>query len=115
MHDVSGIRETISDRQIRGGSEVQDRAVMRGANMKVITGKFMTWLMGRTRLMRCFVIAVLFHVVVGILLGSIKIVAILPKIIASFDAAVLPPVKEEEPDPFAAFRDFDYSGPTLGG
>jgi hypothetical protein len=88
---------------------------MRDANMKVIIGKFITWFMGLTRLMRCFVIAVLFHVVVGILLGSIKIVAILPKIIASFDAAALPPVKVEEPDPFAAFRDFDYNGPTLGG
>lgn len=83
--------------------------------MKVITGKFIPWLMGLTRLMRYFVIAVLFHVVIGLLLGSIKIVAILPKIIASFDTASLPTAKEEEPDPFSAYRDFDYSGPNLGG
>lgn len=83
--------------------------------MKVLTGKFIAWLMGLTRLMRYFVIALLFHLVLGILLGSIKIVAILPKIIATFDGTALPPAREEEPDPFAAFRDFDYSGPTLGG
>jgi len=79
------------------------------------TGRFVTWLMGQTRLMRYFVIALLFHVLILLVLGSLKIVAILPKIVASFDAAPLPPAKEAEPDPFAAYLDFDYKGPTLGG
>ena len=83
--------------------------------MKVIANRFITWLMGLTRLMRYFVVAVLFHVMLLAILGSIKIVAILPKIVAAFDAPVLPPAREEEPDPFAAYRDFEYNGPTLGG
>ena len=79
------------------------------------TGRFITWLMGQTRLMRYFFIALLFHVLILLVLGSVKIVAILPKIVASFDGAPLPPAKEAEPDPFAAYRDFEYKGPTLGG
>jgi hypothetical protein len=79
------------------------------------TGRFITWLMGQTRLMRYFFIALLFHVLILLVLGSVKIVAILPKIVASFDGAPLPPAKEAEPDPLAAYRDFEYKGPTLGG
>ena len=82
--------------------------------MKTI-GKFATWLTGQSRLMRYFVIALLFHALILLVLGSVKIVAILPKIVASFDTAPLPPTKEAEPDPFAGYRDFDYKGPTLGG
>ena len=83
--------------------------------MKVLTQKFVTWLMGLTRMMRYFVIAVLFHVLLLVVLGSIKIVAILPKIVASFESGALPPAKEAEPDPFAAYGQVDYNGPTLGG
>jgi hypothetical protein len=79
------------------------------------TAQFMTWLMGLTRIMRYFVIAVLFHVLILFLLGSYKIVSELPVIVASFEGRALPPQKEAEPDPFAAYRDFDYNGPTLGG
>ncbi len=83
--------------------------------MKNITNKFVTWLMAQTRLVRYFVIAVMFHVLVLAFLGTRKIVAILPRIIAVFDAPSLPQHAEEEPDPFAVYRDFEYSGPTLGG
>jgi hypothetical protein len=85
--------------------------------MKVISTRFLTWLMSLTSLMRYFVIAVLFHAVILFVLGSIKIVAILPDIIAQFDAGAIPPATAEdtEIDPFAALRDFEYSGPTLGG
>ncbi len=79
------------------------------------TSKFVTWWMGQTRMVQYFVIALLFHVLILLVLGSVKIVTILPKIAASFDGAPLPPTKESEPDPFAAYRDFDYRGPTLGG
>lgn len=82
--------------------------------MRVVTNKFVTWLMGLTRLMRYLVIAVLFHVLLLAILGSIKIVAILPKIVAVFDAPSLPP-PQEEPDPYAVYREFEYNGPTLGG
>ena len=84
--------------------------------MKVLTGKFIAWLMGLTTLARYLVIAILFHVLILFVMGSIKIVAEMPKIIAAFDSAALPPpAKEDDVDPFAALRDFDYSGPTLGG
>ncbi len=71
--------------------------------------------MGLTRMMRYLVIAVLFHVLLLVILGSVKIVAVLPKIVAQFQGASLPPPPEQEPDPFAAYRDFDYNGPTTGG
>jgi hypothetical protein len=83
--------------------------------MKILTGKFLGWLAAQTRLVRYFVIAVLFHVAVLAMLGTIKIVAVLPRIMAAFEAPPLPPPPEEEPDPFAAYRDFEYTGPTLGG
>lgn len=85
--------------------------------MKVVTSRFLAWLMSLTALMRYFVIAVLFHVLILFVLGSIKIVAILPDIIAEFGTDALPPpvAEDTEIDPFAALRDFEYSGPTLGG
>ena len=84
--------------------------------MKNLTGKFISWLMTRTIFLRYLIIAILFHVLILFVLGSIKIVTVLPKIIASFDFVTPPPMpKHEEMDPFAALRDFSYSGPTLGG
>src|ERR1700693_289899 len=85
--------------------------------MKVITSKFLAWLMAQTRLMRYFIIALLFHVALLAVLGSIKIVAILPKIVASFEGAPLPPpTSDKEPDdPNAVYRNFEYKGPTVGG
>ena len=83
--------------------------------MKVITGKFFAWFLSQTRLMRYFIIALLFHVLILAVVGSMKIVAVIPRIVAAFEGAPLPPLPEAEPDPFAAYRDFDYTGPTLGG
>ncbi len=83
--------------------------------MKIVTGKFVAWLMSLTALMRYFVIAVLFHVLILFVLGSIKIAGAIPKIIAQFSGAVPPPAKEDDVDPDAALRDFTYTGPTLGG
>ena len=84
--------------------------------MKVITGKFVKWLMIQTTFVRYLVMAVLFHVLILFVMGSVKIVTEMPKIIASFDSAALPPAsKVDDVDPFAALRDFEYSGPTLGG
>ena len=78
---------------------------------------FITWLMGLTRIMRYFVVAVMFHVGILAVLGSIKIVAIMPKIVASFTGGnAPPPIAETAPeDPYAVYRDFEYNGPTLGG
>src|SRR6266404_2186189 len=85
--------------------------------MKAITRNFPTWLMAQTRLMRYFIIALLLHVALLAVLGSIKIVAILPKVNASFEGAPLPPPtpNKEPDDPNAAYRNFDYKGPTVGG
>ena len=72
--------------------------------------------MGLTTLMRYFVIAVLLHVAVLFILGTIKIAASLPKIVAQFTGNVPPPLQEKDDvDPFAALREFEYNGPTLGG
>lgn len=72
--------------------------------------------MGLTRIMRYFVVALVFHVAVLFLLGSVKIVAYVTPIIAEF---VAPPdtfkPSEAEPDPYAVYRDFEYTGPDLGG
>lgn len=84
--------------------------------MKAMASSFLPWLMGLTRIMRYFVVAVLFHVGVLFLLGSMKIVAYVTPMIAEF---VAPPdsikPSEAEPDPYAVYRDFEYSGPDLGG
>lgn len=69
--------------------------------------------MSLTRMMRYFVIAVMFHAALLFVLGSIKIVAYLPKIIARFEDVPLPRADEPE-DPTAVYREFEYSGPTLG-
>jgi hypothetical protein len=80
-----------------------------------ITSKFMIWLMGLTTMMRYFVIAVLFHVLILFILGSIRIVTEFPKIKAYFDGAPVAPIEaKDEMDPFAPLRDFEYNGPTLG-
>jgi len=75
-------------------------------------GSFKTWLMEQTRIVRYFIVALLFHVVIAVILGSIKIVAVLPKIVAAFDSTALPPKEAltEPDDPYAAYRDFDYKG-----
>ncbi|MCG3149159.1 MAG: hypothetical protein PCFJNLEI_02618 [Verrucomicrobiae bacterium] len=83
--------------------------------MKVISKKFLTWLMSLTTLMRYFVIAVMFHVLILFILGTIEIAGAIPKIIATFSGAMPPPPVQDDMDPFAALRDFEYSGPTLGG
>jgi hypothetical protein len=84
--------------------------------MNLVTGKFLVWWMAQKRFMRYFVIALLLHVGLLAVLGSIKIVAVVPKIVASFEAARLPqlPADKESDDPNAAYRDFEYKGPTLG-
>ncbi len=81
--------------------------------MRVITNKFIAWLMEQTRLVRYFVISVLFHVALAAVLGSIKIVAVLPKIVAAFESASVPTALTEPDDPYAAYRDFEYKGVRL--
>ncbi len=73
--------------------------------------------MAQTRLMRYFIIALLLHVALLAILGSIKIVAILPKVVASFEGTPLPPppADKEPDDPNAVYRDFEYKGATVGG
>ena len=83
--------------------------------MKSFFQRFIVWLLGLTTIMRYFVIALLVHVGLVVVLGSIKIVAIVPKIVAAFNPPPLPPSLEDQPeDAFAAYRDFDYNGPTMG-
>ena len=50
--------------------------------MKALTGKFLKWLMEQTTFVRYFVIAILFHVLILFIMGSVKIVTEMPKIIA---------------------------------
>jgi hypothetical protein len=83
--------------------------------MRAGTGKFTTWLKSQTRLVRYFIIALLFHALILAVLGSIKIIVTLPKIVASFGDARVPPAKQAEPDPFAAYRNVEYASPILGG
>jgi hypothetical protein len=85
--------------------------------MKGTTNKPLEWLMGQTRLMRYLIIALLLHVVLLAVLGSIKVVATFPKIVASFEPAPLPlPSIEKQPDnSSASSRNFEHTGPTLGG
>src|SRR5882724_2767616 len=85
--------------------------------MKVITNKFPAWLTAQTRLTRFFIVALLLHAVLLAIVGSIKIVATLPKVAVSFEAApLLPPVSDKESDdPNAVYRDFEYKGATVGG
>jgi hypothetical protein len=75
---------------------------------------FKSWLMVQTRIVRYFVIALLFHVGIALLFGSIKIVSAIPKMMtAAFEAAPLPAALTAPEDPYAAYRDFDYKGPQV--
>src|ERR1017187_1701 len=67
--------------------------------MNGTTRKPLEWLMAQTRLVRYFIVALLFHVAVLAILGSVKIVAILPKVGASFEATPLTQsTSEKEPN-----------------
>lgn len=86
--------------------------------MKATTQRFIAWLMSLTVIMRYFVIALAFHIALVVGLAFVKIVAIVPSIVASFTDTPLPPpanLEDVPDDPFAAYRDVDYSGPDLGG
>jgi len=83
--------------------------------MKAII-KFLAWLAANTRLLYAFLVALLLHVALIAAFGWIKIGDNRPRIVASFDAGVLPPpvADKDAQGPNAATRDFDYNGPTLG-
>src|SRR5271170_6512791 len=83
--------------------------------MKAII-RFLTWLAANTRLLYAFLVALLVHVTLIAALGWIKIGASRPRIVASFDAGVLPPsaADQDAQGPNAAAHDFDYNGPQLG-
>jgi hypothetical protein len=78
--------------------------------------KFLTWSAANTRLLYAFLIALLIHVALIAALGWIKIGVNRPRIVASFDAGVLPPPTADKnaPGPNTAYRGFDYNGPTFG-
>jgi hypothetical protein len=83
--------------------------------MKLVSRTFLKWLSGQTRLMQYFIIALLLHL--GVLFGLtlIKVATATVKIIADFRDVSLPPMQQDDVDPYAVYRDFEYSGPTLGG
>jgi hypothetical protein len=83
--------------------------------MKAII-KFLRWLAANTRLLYAFLIALLIHVTLIAAFGWIKIGANRPRIVAVFDAGVLPPpaTDKDTQGPNAASHDFDYNSPTLG-
>jgi hypothetical protein len=83
--------------------------------MKAII-KFLTWLAANTRLLYAFLVALLIHVALIAAFGWVRIGANRPRIVASFDAGVLPPlaVDKDVHDPNTASRNFDYNGSTLG-
>jgi hypothetical protein len=77
----------------------------------VLPRKFVVWLMNLTRIGRCLVIAVLFHLALLAALTSIKLVAFVPKMVASFDGTALPlPATAES----GSEQSFQYDGPSLG-
>ncbi|MGA2603905.1 MAG: prenyltransferase/squalene oxidase repeat-containing protein [Verrucomicrobiia bacterium] len=83
--------------------------------MKTII-KLLAWFAANTRLLCCFLVALLIHVALIGAFGRVRLEANRPRIVASFDAGPLPPpanTKEAE-DPNAAYRDLDYGGQTLG-
>jgi hypothetical protein len=83
--------------------------------MTLNDNRFIIWLMSLTAAMRYFVIALMVHVIIILVLASIPpIVSVGERIITMFDTP--PPLTGpvDDVDPFAAFRDFDYKGPTLG-
>jgi len=74
--------------------------------------KFLIWSAANTRLLYAFLIALLIHVTLIAALGWIKIGINRPRIVASFDAGVLPPPAADKSTqgPNTASRGFDYNG-----
>lgn len=86
--------------------------------MNTTRSRFQEHLLAQHRIALYFVIAVLFHAGLLALFGTRAFQAVQSKIVASFDAAPLPPPPREEKasdDPNAVYHDFEYKGPTLGG
>jgi hypothetical protein len=86
-------------------------------NFKDATKHFGIWFLGLSQMLRYLVVAILVHVVILLSLAMIKIAVELPTIIATFTGGPPPDknFKEEPDDPFAAYREWSYNGPTLGG
>ena len=81
--------------------------------MKAII-KFLTWLAANTLLLYAFLVALLIHVTLIAAFGWIKMGGNRPRIVASFDAGVLPPpAVDKEAQVQNAAHDFDYNGPTF--
>src|SRR5579862_7082125 len=86
--------------------------------MNTTRSKLYEYMLAQNRIALYFVIAVLFHAGLLAVFGTRAFEAIQSKIVASFDAAPLPPppsTEKESDDPYAVYRDFEYKGPTLGG
>lgn len=61
------------------------------------------------RLARSFVVAVAVHVALALVLGSLKLVEVWPRVAATFQLEAAPPPLADGPaDPYAAYRDFEY-------
>src|SRR5258708_7881687 len=78
--------------------------------------KFLTWLAANTHLLYAFLAALLIHATLIAALSWIKVGANRPRIVARFDAGVLPPsaADRDTQDQNATAHDLDYNGPTLG-
>ena len=80
-----------------------------------MNNRFLRWLSGLTLILRCFVIALLFHATLLITLGLVKVGGqVAERIVAAFDAPP-PPISNEDQDPFRAYRDTDYDPPGVRG
>jgi hypothetical protein len=53
--------------------------------MSLTNNRMMIWFLRQTRLLQYFILALLFHLIALVLLGTVKVAAILPQYIASFD------------------------------
>ena len=83
--------------------------------MKITNLKSVAWLLRQTLLVQYFAIAVLFHSLIAVGLLFFHLPSVIRATIAVFDPGSLPPpARVDDVDPFAALRDFDYRGPTLG-
>jgi hypothetical protein len=83
--------------------------------MKNIISKFINWLMRKSMILRCLIIAVLAHLLLLFLLASLKVgVITIQSIRAQFEPPP-PTISNSDPDSFAAYRDVDYDPPGIKG
>lgn len=86
--------------------------------MRVLLGKFYTWLLRQTTFVRYLVIAIMLHVMIVLILGSVKIATKLPSLGSFINPTYLTPPTQERDKDGKVFPPDDSGGtpdPGLGG